>query len=205
MNLISRNSKFFLLFFVLSLAKFSYGQTIDSNIRESCRKRVSGLYLTTWNRYIMSERAHKLTSENLLKTNKAIEENETKLDKILKSDARKKFDYKIAEEEQILTNLIKSLKYSQSQQIELASKSKTNFTQSKHELNDLQNRIQKIFHIKKVGVGKEAQSYDIQFVKACPKYRYVCPLSREDAAMLKNIFTEDNFPEDCQKYAGYFN
>lgn len=203
---ISRSHFFiFIVYCFFTKTTASLAGTIDTNIREQCRARVSGLYLSTWNKLSNAQGLLELAKKNQLETIDAISAEEKKLEKILKSEAHQAFDYKSAEKENTARILIKSLKQSLSQQKKLVKQNKENYAETKKEEESLKKNIRKVFSIERVGVGKNAKSFQIEYLKPCPKYRFVCPLERKDAQMLIEIFENGEIPTPCQKYSGHFD
>jgi len=194
----------YLILLGFSAALLAAGPEADT-VRENCRKSVSGAYLSVYDRMVRArdykiflEREltrHKsaLTkSQQTLKTKeKAMKDNE--FDTVLAADydaAKAGFD--------TLTEKIAEVEL-------LIKQAQEEHDAQKLVVEKMEKKIRKVFNIEKVQKVLIDSGYPIQVVYRgdCSKYRYTCPLSRQEAFDLVKIFDNQPQGEDCKKYASH--
>lgn len=174
-----------------------------TDIRESCRRAVSGLYLTTWDNQERAERYIISTTKRLKEVNKSLLEQQKKLRTIDQKINKSPFDIDLTNKRSSVENMINSLKDSKEQFNALQIKAKKEFQIASKKTNELKKNISKVFKITGSPNSEKGYQLAVQYLDKCPKYRSVCPLPPNKSQHLLNIFKkEKETPTSCRHYAG---
>jgi len=171
------------------------------NLRELCRERVAGIYLTLLDEVAISEpRLEMLKKKNqtLLKEQKVTATNLTKTKELLKTRStdiplRDKNEALESKQAAIVSSIEDNQKSIKEISLDLDSKRKA--------FKRMQSHLSPVFELIKIS-GKNPKGYPfrIEYGKPCARFQDGCGLSQADKQRLRALFQDQEMPEACQKY-----
>ena len=72
-------------------------------------------------------------------------------------------------------------------------------------LSQMKKKISRIFNFKTFKGKGYGYKFQIEYKDTCPPYQYSCPLPREKAQRLLEIFSSGKVPLVCERYANFLN
>ncbi len=183
--------------------------TRDINLRESCRKAASGIYLNAWDQ--MNQTALLLkgieTKKKALETNLA-QENKT-LTTMRGKLAGSNYDLDLAQKIDTKTGLVRTLENQDTEMKSVLAKAREDAAQARKAEQASRDEVSAVFDIVRVA-GKKKQAevtrpLRLDFKSSCPQYRYLCPLPRDHAIRLRELAEHDPAQAEtllpCARYA----
>lgn len=179
----------------IALAKNTRSDDESTNLRESCRRAASGLYLASWDKKLQTSRMVESVAEKLAKTEKSHKEEQQRL-KALRDALRKKgYDLELAQQVDAKSGFIRTLQGQISQLQEVLKKSKSAASVAAQQEATRRNEMNMVFDI--LNDKKNTRPTRLDYKSSCPKYRFLCPLPRDHAIQLR----ESTTLEPCTRYA----
>lgn len=171
------------------------------NLRELCRERVAGIYLTLYDEVSSSgPRLQMLKKRNqtLQKEKKAHEALLTKTKESLKS---KPTDIPLRDQVEVLESKLSAFDNIIDENQKSISKISTELESKSLNLKKLQSNLPPVFEIVKIS-GKDPKGYPfkIDYATPCRRFHEGCALNSASKQQFKVIFKNQEIPEACQKY-----
>ncbi len=171
------------------------------NLRELCRERVAGIYLTLYDEVASTGPRLQLLKERnqtLQREKKTQGEILTKTKELLKS---KPTDIPLRDQIEILESKLAAFADIINENQKSISKNAGELKAKKLALKNLQASLPPVFEIVKIS-GKDPKGYPfkIEYATPCRRFHEGCALSSAGKQQFKVIFKNQEMPEACQKY-----
>ncbi|MEZ4743695.1 MAG: hypothetical protein R3B45_14835 [Bdellovibrionota bacterium] len=189
--------------FTLSSQSHTYGQIPQTNIRELCRKRVSGIYLTSFDKNERAKALIEITQQKLKQLEKPLFTAKKQLESLKQKEKYSKFDLETNNKIDQTSDRIKQIENTIVDQKKLYESAKKDYKESSVHMNGLKTKIEKVFNFVKVN-NSAGYKFTLEYRDKCPKFRFVCPLPKESSELLLKIFDNKQVPESCLKYSGHY-
>ncbi len=180
----------------------SAGGASDPNIREACRSAVAGLYLQIFDELQRDRGMVRSLDVKIPELQKELKKSESRWQVAKQKVDTSDYDPKLSAEETATRSrfeAVRSVLREQEGVRESAAKLAEDRTVQEKELR---MRIEKVFTItQKPQPLPDIYQFDVEYRSPCPKYRFVCPLPREHAKALREIFAGRQLPTACERYA----
>lgn len=173
------------------------------NLREICRKKIAGLYLTTYDEKQKLETFLASLKKKLPALNKGLAESKSQLTTVKKLIQENDYSLERLEKKDLLTNRIQALEENLQTNQNLQNHYKEKLSTLSSQLKFIHDKINPIFEIK--GNNKQSGKYSISidYRFKCSKYHQYCLLPANQAKILKNILGEQETPLSCTRYASF--
>ena len=197
---------FLLIFFEPAEAN---SQTLprDANLREYCRKQVAGKYLSLYDTHEKTEAYLSLLQEKKKQLEQGLIESRKKLSVVKKNIASSGYDIDLSDKHDSVVSRVSMIEDSLNENKRLRTDAMKKQKRLAKEIANLKGRISHIFNFKKIkGKGRgKGYKFQIEYKDTCPPYRFSCPLPREKAQKLLEIFPKGKIPIVCERYASFLN
>ncbi len=171
------------------------------NLRELCRERVAGVYLTLYDEVASSgprRQVLKKRNQTLQKEKKAHEAILTKTKELLKS---KPTDIPLRDQIEVLESKLAAFASILEENQNSISKISSELEAKSSTLKDLQKKLPPVFEIVKIpGKNPKGYPFRIDYVTPCRRFQDGCALNSAAKQQLKVILKNQEMLEDCQKY-----
>jgi hypothetical protein len=184
----------------------------DVNLRESCRKAASGIYLSVWDQMNQTDLLLKGTEskKKAIETSLAMEKKT--LATMQSKVAASNYDLKLAEAIDTKSGLVRTLENQDTEMKSVLVKAKENAASAKKAEQASRDEVSAVFDIirvEKKPAKAGSRPLRLEFKSSCPKYRYLCPLPRDHAIRLRefadsasrNNQVSPETLEPCARYA----
>ncbi len=188
---------------IAAIAAFclSASATPPTNLRELCRQRVAGYYLSIFDRTERSKQLLTLTAQRRKEIDSALAKEKKKSSEQRVALAQAPFDQDLMNHSEQSQSTIRQLESAQQDQMALQSSAEAQIKVDSAELANLKFKIEKVFKFEKV---EETAGYNfrLSYHSPCPKFRQSCPLEAQYREPLLKIFADYTAPIECQRYTG---
>lgn len=177
----------------------------DANLRESCRKKVAGKYLSLYDTLEKTQSYLNLLGQKKAQLEKGLKETQNKLLAVKKELAKTGYDIDLSDKHDSINSRFSMIEDNLNENKQLSSKAvKRNHSLAK-EIAKLKVRMSHIYIFKKIKGKDLGYKFQIEYKDICPPYRYSCPLPKEKAQKLLDIFPKGEVPIACERYANFLN
>lgn len=169
------------------------------NVREGCRQALAGLYIAAFDR---RERAVETVRTAATKRKEAETAHADAKKRVAAAKAAAQgFDLDTATRIDQLEAEAKSLEDLVNQYRELERNAARDAPHATTAEQKMKESLSRLFTVERLD-DRDGEGYPLRldYKSSCPKYRAVCALSRDDAAVLLQLV--DDTPEACRRYAG---
>lgn len=175
-------------------------------MREACRQAVAGGYLKQYDER-EKLRTYVRTVKEQVETTAAAVRKARKAHDAAKAAAEKHtFELALANKRDEALATLQTLEAQQRDYEDLQGEAEKTLAKATENEEALKKRIVKVFVFERVE-DKPDGGYPIHlaYKSACPKFRHLCPLPREEAEKLTQIEVDGEAPEVCVRYASLSN
>jgi hypothetical protein len=179
----------------------TFSATPQSNIRELCRQRVAGAYLSIFDRTERGKQLLILAETRLSEIRTALGIERKKLRELTQKLQQSPFDEAVMNLAAQSGSTVKQLEAAKTDQESLQDKTRAQLQTDLETIKALKQKLEKVFEFEKVD-NSAGYNFRLRYKTACPKFRQSCPLEVGDRQPLIDIFAGEIPPLDCQRYTG---
>lgn len=184
-----------LQFSVVAFGDTSTREVPETNLRESCRRAASGAYLNAWDRKLQTARMVEAVASKLKVTKTALHKEQKNLAAFREKLRLKGYDLELAQAVDSKSGLVRTLEGQIAELEEVLVKTKLSAAETASTEAARKKEVMMLFDIKNSNKSKRPTRLD--YKSPCPKYRFLCPLPRDQAFQLRETTTL----ESCRRYA----
>ncbi len=197
----------FIIFYGLLLSAFpSFGQQEfgEPNLREDCRRKVSGIYLNQLDGKETSTAMIAQMQKQLLRLKDKHIEVSKKKEQAYQTMQQNSYDLQLSYVYQGYVDQLINVETAQTEGAATLSKNEQLLTSYIAQEKFLQQHLSGVFAFVKSTEVNKGYKVSLEFKEQCPKYRYSCPLSAAVAKQLQAL-QHRNFqlPLACERYSTY--
>lgn len=198
------------LVLALFLMNFTYFLTnpqgqAASYLREECRGRMAGIYLSLLD---AKNRDQEKLSKIETKQKKLKIEIERLHPQVIQ-DIRGADDFDL---DSLKSGMVDQSRYKLNRVQEAfhdaqlqGRKLRAKLAEAEVKLTGLKTKMTAIFKFVPVQQKVKGYGFRIDYIQACPAYRFNCPLSRRYSLLLEAVLPKEEMPEACLRYASFRN
>jgi hypothetical protein len=186
---------------VATAAILTLSATPQANLRELCRQRVAGQYLSIFDRAERAKQLLTLTKSKLGEMQLALKSEEARRDRITAELRDSPFDPNIASRATQAEASVRQILAALSDQQKLAKDAAADLAAVARSEGELKKRLGELFKFENVEVSS-GYKFRLAYKRDCPKIRHSCPLDPDEKDALLKIFDGGEVPEVCTRYSG---
>lgn len=181
---------------------FAREEDYGRDVREECRARLAGLFLSAHNDLKMAEDATASLEEKAGSLKKGEATAEQQLQSARKETEKKDYDAARLESLEGAKFRLAAIREQASQNQHLLGQAKKELSQKKQDVEKMKVNLSTLFTMTPVTVGKDGgYSFDLQYRHKCSQFQNLCPLPISQATSLSHLFPKEVLPESCWKYS----
>jgi hypothetical protein len=185
----------------LAAALLLLGATPQSNIRELCRQRVAGHYLSIFDSIERDKQLLILVETHLTDIKAALELENKKFHDLSEKLRQAPFDADLMTRTAQASAMVRQYEAAKADQEMLQSKSRRQLAVEQEVKDTFKHRLEGVFVFEKVN-NSAGYDFQLRYKTACPKFRQSCPIEGTERQALIDSFGGDPLPIECQKYTG---
>lgn len=172
------------------------------DVREECRARLAGLFLSAHNDLKMVEDAAVSLEKKVDSLQKGEATASQQLQSARKETEKKDYDAARLEALDAAKYRLASIQEQSSQNKSLLGQAKKELSQKKQDVEKMRSTLLSLFTMTPVTVGKDGgYTFDLQYRHKCSQFQTLCPLPLPQATSLSHLLPKELLPESCWKYS----
>ncbi len=173
-----------------------------TNMREACRQAVAGGYLKQYDEREKLRTYVRSLKEQVETTSAAVKKARKAFDAAKAAAEKQTFELALANKRDEALASLQTLEAQQKDYEDLKGEAEKTLAKATENEDALKKRIVKVFVFERVEDRPDG-GYPIHlaYKSACPKYRHLCPLPRDEAEKLTEIELDGQAPDVCVRYA----
>jgi hypothetical protein len=192
------------LFIVFPISEIGYSQRAEESlgVRELCRSKISGLYLSHLDRYQRHKEFLEMVEIKALQTSTSLQMAERSLEAAKLSIQNAAYDQDKIEHYELQRSRTANLKEASDQHANLVIKAQNQTADAKQSFFSLNEKLISVFTISEEKTSEGSYPFLLHYKSPCPEYRNNCPLPKIEADHLKTILGEQT-PIECIRYGNH--
>lgn len=189
-------------FLGLSPAASARPSEYRTNVREACRQAVAGGYLKQYDEREKLRTYVRTVKEQVETTADAVKKARKAFEAAKAAAEKETFELALANKRDEASATLQTLEAQQRDYEDLKSEAEKTLAKATENEDALKKKIVKVFVFERVEDRPDG-GYPIHlaYKSACPKFRHLCPLPREEAEKLTQIEVDGEAPDACVRYA----
>lgn len=184
----------------ISFPVFASHDEREPNLRESCRERVAGLYLNTYDQMVQARERQDQMKSKIEISNKELKATASHILLLIKEAQKDEYDENKQHELASAREKEKSLQLALKDDRELLNSMDKNYAQVLEDEKHLKEKIVKVFEFRPFPSNSLGYPFKLEYKESCPKYKFSCPISKAAQTLLIAIFPPSSLPEVCKRY-----
>ena len=175
------------------------------NVREACRRIIAGEFFKSYDALTRAQDYQVLLKKKVLLLDQELSKQTAVHEKLIVETNDNEFDVATAKRRDNAFAKIKNTRSTMQEYQGMLKNLTLEVSESQSNLQALKKEAHGLFIFKKIKKNVQSYPFEITYKTPCPQYHHLCPLSKKEAAQLKNLKILGETPQSCIRYAAFSN